>query len=100
MSDIPRLTCFLQYENEQQIAFLRVDAATRKMFPFDTSRHVNEAAIKHYQPIINRLKDDINNGLNRLGIKDLLEPSDIDEHRGMRREAGTVIQPNVVRPLS
>jgi len=100
MSDVPPLRCYLNYENEQQISFLRVDAATRKMFPFDTSRHVNEAARHHYQPIIDKLKKQIDEKLAQIGVENKLCQSEIDSHVGMKKEAGSVIQPNVIRPLS
>ena len=66
----------------------------------DTSRHVNEVVINHYQPIVDRLKREIDEKLEKLGYPSRIENSLVDNHEGLKKEPGLVIQPNVIRPLS
>ena len=56
------------YQNEEQVAFLRLDGGNRRMAPFDISRTINEQVRKHYQPIIDRMKAQIDDSLSKPGI--------------------------------
>jgi len=56
--------------------------------------------INHYQPVVDRLKREIDEKLKKLGYPSQIENSLVDNHGGLQKEAGLVIQPNVIRPLS
>ena len=86
------------YQNEEQVAFLRLDGGNRRMAPFDISRTINEQVRKHYQPIIDKLKAQIDEKLSKLNIPSELKNEIIDyDHAGMARDLGHVIQPNLDR---
>ena len=53
--DIDHYRSAIKYENEEGMAFLRVDGANRRMGPFDLSRHIHENVMAHYKPMIDRL---------------------------------------------
>jgi len=96
LDGVSDFNCALQYENEDGIAYLRIDAGTRRMGPFDISRHVSDQARSHYQPILDRLRLEID---AKLCYKSCLE-SDLENHQGMKKMAGGVIQPNIQRPYT
>ena len=86
------------YQNEEQVAFLRLDGGNRRMAPFDISRTINEQVRNHYQPIIDKLKAQIDESLSKLKIPSELKKNEIDyKHAGMARDLGHVIQPNLDR---
>ena len=86
------------YQNEEQVAFLRLDGGNRRMAPFDISRTINEQVRNHYQPIIDKLKAQIDESLSKLKIPSELKTNEIDsKHAGMTRDLGHVIQPNLDR---
>ena len=88
----------LMYQNEEQVAFLRLDGGNRRMAPFDISRTINEQVRNHYQPIIDKLKAQIDESLSKLKIPSELKKNEIDnKHAGMARDLGHVIQPNLDR---
>jgi len=88
----------LMYQNEEQVAFLRLDGGNRRMAPFDISRTINEQVRKHYQPIIDKLKAQIDEKLSKLNIPSELKNEIIEyDHAGMARDLGHVIQPNLDR---
>ena len=86
------------YQNEEQVAFLRLDGGNRRMAPFDISRTINGQVRNHYQPIIDKLKAQIDESLSKLKIPSELKKNEIDsKHAGMARDLGHVIQPNLDR---
>jgi len=87
-----------QYENEEQVTYLRIDAGTRRMGPFDVSRHVNELVRAHYTPIIEKLRKELD---DQMKLIDGDEPitSELDLHLGMKKNVGDKIQPNVKKLL-
>lgn len=95
---IDDVTATLMYQNEEQVAFLRLDGGNRRMAPFDISRTINEQVRNHYQPIIDKLKAQIDESLSKLKIPSELKKNEIDsKHAGMARDLGHVIQPNLDR---
>ena len=75
---------------------MRIDAGTRRMGPFDISRHVSEQVRSHFEPIRDRLISEIE---RKMRFKSCLE-SDLASHQGMKKIAGDVIQPNIQRPYT
>lgn len=97
IKDVSEFRASLMYENEESVAFLRLDGGNRRMAPFDISRHINEQVRDHYQPIIDRLRAQIDKKLELLNIPTELKETTLDSHEGMKRHMGHVIQPNLDR---
>ena len=96
------MSCTLQYENEERVSYLRIDGGTRRMGPFDASRHVNETVRAHYRPILERLRNELDEHMRLIDGKDqtsgLIKTE--EENLGMRKRVGDVIQPNIQKPLN
>ena len=60
---------------------MRIDGGTRRMGPFDISRHVNELVRNHYQPVLNDLHEQINQLLDQRGVQRVLKPDHLDSHQ-------------------
>jgi len=96
------VSCTLQYVNEERVSYLRIDGGTRRMGPFDASRHVNETVRAHYRPILERLRNELDEHMRLIDGKDqtsgLIKRE--EENLGMRKRVGDVIQPNIQKPLN
>lgn len=100
MEDVPKVTYFLNYENEQRCAYLRLDAVTRKMYPFDISRHMNDAVRRHYEKIRADVKTEIDEKIEALGVKNEMKVDFICNDGKLGKQFGRAIRSDVQRLLS